>query len=163
MDNLEIRYTEPNDLQYLTTWMKDKDILKWFPFSNDKETEMSLKNWIGFSKYRSSLTSLINDEVVSIGTIFLMPYKKISHLGMFYLVVKKEHQKKGIGSEMLKNLLHLSKNYFKLESLFVEVYEECPIILVLKKFNFEEAFSQKRYVKEENKYLARKLFNIWFT
>ncbi len=163
MKELEIRYSNQKDLTFLEKWLIDPDNNKWFSFSLKKEIEESAKNWISFHKYRASLTGVINNQVCAIGTLFLMPYRKLAHHAMFYMIVDKNHRKKGIGSDMLKNLMNLAQNYFKLESIYTEVFEGCPMISLLKKFNFEQFGYQPMYVQENNdKYLARILFNIWF-
>lgn len=164
MKELDIRYSNQNDLGFLEMSLKDPENIKWFPFGTKKEIEEGVRNWIAFSKYRASLTGVINNEVCSIGTLFLMPYRKLAHLAMFYLLVDKNHRKKGIGSDMIKNLINLAQKYFKLESIYAEVYEGCPIISLLNKFNFEQFAYQPGYIKENNdKYLARILYGIWFS
>lgn len=163
MKELDIRYSNQNDLVFLEKWLKDPDNNKWFPFSSEKEIEDSSKNWISFYKYKASLTGVLNNQVCAIGTIFLMPYRKLAHHALFYLIVDKDYRSKGIGTDMLNNLINLGKNYFKLESLYTEVYEGCPMIELLKKNNFEEFAYQPMYVREKSdKYLARILYSIWF-
>ena len=162
MKELEIRYTNLKDLDYLLNWLKDPDTNKWLPMSTQQEIESIAKNWIGFSRYNASLTGVYNNQVCAIGTLLLMPYKKLSHHAMFYLVVAKEFRNKGIGDTMLKNLINLAQKHFKLESIFVEVYEGCSLISLLEKNKFEKCAYQEKFVKENNQYLARILFDIWF-
>ena len=76
MKDLDIRYTSMKDLKQLLEWVKKPENSKWFPFTTKNEIESSAKNWIAFSKYRASLTGSLNNEIVAIGTLFLMPYKK---------------------------------------------------------------------------------------
>ncbi|MBN2479269.1 MAG: GNAT family N-acetyltransferase [Parachlamydiales bacterium] len=162
MDQLEIRYSTLKDFEYLHKWLKDPDNNRWFPFSTKKEVEDSAKNWIGFSRYGSSLTGVLDGTVCSVATLFLMPYKKLVHHAMFYLIVDKNFRNKGVGTSMLKNIMNLGQNYFKLESVFAEVFEGSAIISLLKKFNFEQTAYQEKYVKDKDQYLARILFDIWF-
>ena len=163
MKDLDIRYTSMKDLKQLLEWVKKPENSKWFPFTTKNEIESSAKNWIAFSKYRASLTGSLNNEIVAIGTLFLMPYKKLAHEAMFYLIVDEKHRREGIGQDMLKNLINLAQNHFKLETVFAEVYAGCPIIGLLKKMKFEKSATQEKYVKEgPNKYLDRLLFDIWF-
>jgi len=163
MDGLNIRYSNMKDYDYLVRWLRDPDNNKWFSFSTKREIETSAKNWISFSRYKASITGVIDNKVCAIGTLFLMPYKKLIHHSMFYLIVDKKYRNRGIGSDMLKNLMNLGQNYFKLESIFTEVFEGCPLISLLKKFNFEQFAYQEMYVKENtDQYLARILFDIWF-
>lgn len=163
MKDLDIRYTIMKDFSHLIKWLKEPENNKWFPFSTKKEIESSAKNWISFSKYRASLTGTINNEVVAIGTLFLMPYKKLAHEAMFYLIIDEKHRRKGVGQDMLKNLMNLAQSYFKLETIYAEVFDGCPIIGLLEKMNFEKTATQEKCVKEgPNKYLDRLLFEIWF-
>lgn len=158
MEELDIRYTEPSDEQDLEQWLEDAQMMQWFPFSNEKERKIMAKNWIGFSKYKASLTGVVANKPCAMATLFLMPYKKVSHHAMFYLIVEKKMQRKGIGNSMLKNLLHLAKNYFHLEILHAEVMEGAPIIPLLEKFKFSCFATQDRYFKTKQGYLARKFF-----
>ncbi|NGX63807.1 MAG: hypothetical protein KR126chlam6_01221 [Candidatus Anoxychlamydiales bacterium] len=161
MKELDIRYSKISDEKLLLKWMLDEENSKWFTFSTKKEIEGSVRNWIGFSKFKASLTGVLNNEIVSIATLFLMPYRKLAHEAMIYLIVDKNHRKKGIGSDMLKNLIHLAKNSFKLESLFIEVFDGSEMIPLLKKYKFEEFAYQEKYIKENNHYKDRILFDLW--
>ena len=74
------------------------------------------------------------------------------------MIVDPKHQGRGIGTYLLKNLKHLAKNYFRLQILHMEVYEENPIIFLLQKQGFREFARQERFIKEGDRYRARLLF-----
>lgn len=158
MNNFDIRYSELTDESYLSEWLSDPETMQWFPCSDEKEKNLMVKNWIGFSKFKASLTGVMNNEPVAIGTLFFMPYKKVAHHCLFYLIVKKENRKSGIGSSMIKNLLHLAKNYFRLEIVHAEVYEDCSILSILSKQKFHCFAKQEKFVKTPDGYSARLLF-----
>lgn len=162
MQKIDIRYSEMSDLPYLVKWLKEPDTLYWFPMSSEKDVEETATNWIGFSKWRSSLTATINKEPVAIGTIFLMPYRKMIHISTFYLIVDSKFRKQGIGSDMIRNLLNLAQKYFHLESLYCEIYEGCPILSILIKNEFKVFARQEHFVKENDKYLSRILLEHTF-
>jgi len=152
----DIRYTTLTDTPYLINWLKTEGMLHWFPMSTEKEMQDAAACWIGFSRFSSSLTATIDGTPCGIGTLFLMPYRKVSHHCLFKMIVDPAHQGKGIGSSLLKNLKHLAKNYFNLELMHIEIYEGNRILFLLKKFDFHEFARQERYVKEEGgSYLAR--------
>jgi len=161
MKELDIRYSQMSDYDHLLKWLKEKKNNQWFIFSTKKEIEESARNWIGFSKFKASLTGVLNNQVVAIATIYLMPYRKLAHEAMIYLIVDDNFRKKGVGSDMLKNLIHLAKNYFKLESIFAEVFDGCEIISLLEKFKFEKFAVQEKYIKDNNQYKTRILFDLW--
>ena len=159
LPGFDIRYSSLEDEKHLKKWIEDPSSIKWFPMSTELEISSSCKNWIGFSKYKASLTASLFHQPCAIGTIFLMPYKKTAHQAMFYLIVDPKHRNKGIGFSILKNLLHLGKNYFRLESLHCEIYEGCPLKSLLEKQNFKQYYLKENFIKEsENSYLARRLF-----
>ena len=48
---------------------------------------------------------------------------------------------------MVRNLIHLAKTKFKLESVHVEIYEPSPLLSVVRKLGFEEFARQDDFVK----------------
>ena len=163
MENVDIRYSVISDGEYIKKWLGDKETLRWYPMSNEEEIKQDVDNWIGFSKFKASLTAEIRGEVCGVGTLFLMPYRKIAHHCMFYMIVGKEYRGKDVGTSLFKNLLNLAENYFCFESVDCEIFEGSLMEKLLKKFNFKRYAYQKRYVKEENgNYLARILYQKFF-
>jgi putative acetyltransferase len=157
----DIRYTNTTDEPYLRQWMSAPGMLHWFPMLQEKEVEDAIQCWIGFSRFNCSLTATINGIPCGIGTLFLMPYQKVSHHCLIKIIVDPQHQRKGIGSSLLKNLKHLAKNYFHLELMHVEVFEGNPLHSLLLKHDFQEFARQERYVKENGKYLTRILLESY--
>ena len=162
MQNLQLRYSNMEDSAILNQWLEDEENWPYFPIGSQKEAAVFAYNWIGFSKYKASLTCLLNNEIVAIGTIFLMPYKKVSHSPLFYLIVDKQKRGQGIGTNLLKNLLNLAEKYFHLEALIAEVYQGSQLISLLEKNKFQQFAFQENYIKDvgnkKNPYLARILF-----
>lgn len=158
MKDWNIRYSLLEDLPYLEKWLQKKQDVRWFPFGTSEEIKNVAHNWIGFSRYKLSLTGMIDNQPVAIGTLFLMPYKKVFHQCTFYLLVEEKMRQQGLGTIMIKNLLNLAYNYFHKEIVFMEVFEGCPIIPLLHKFHFQQVAYQQKYAKEEKGYLARIVF-----
>lgn len=157
----DIRYSTLEDLPFLQEWFQDPAACDDFPFGA-VEKDDSLKNWIGFSKYKASLTGTIDDVPCAIGTLFLMPYRKVAHHCSFYLIVDPAHRRKGIGTSMVRNLLHLAKNRFRLESLHVEIYEPSALSPILTKLGFELSVRQENFVKINGIGRARLILEHFF-
>lgn len=158
----DIRFSELDDVAYLSSWLTMPGACDDFPFNFD-EKEDAAKNWIGFSKYKASLTGTLDGTVVAIGTLFLMPYRKVSHHCSFYLIVDPMHRRKGIGTSMVRNLLHLAKNRFKLESVHAELFLPCSLETVLERLNFQPFATQDDFVKiDEKHYRPRLLLEHFF-
>ncbi len=158
MNDIDIRYSEMEDIEPLRKWLQDPECLKWFPIYTPQEVEDYTKNWIGFSRFRASLTASLEGKPCGVATLFLMPYRKVAHHAMFVLLVDPGQKGKGVGTSLVKNILNLGKNYFCLESLHIEVYEGSPIIPILQHFQFVCYATQNRYVKWEKEYLTRTLW-----
>lgn len=158
----DIRYSTLEDYPYLFEWLSAPEDLKYYPMSEGKELQNGAKNWIGFSRYKCSLTATIDNKPCGVATLFLMPYRKVAHLCLFYMIVDKKHRRKGIGTSLVKNLGNLAHKYFSLESFHAEVFEGSPIIPLLEKQNFAKVVEQPHFVKLDNKYYSRIIYEKLF-
>jgi len=157
----DIRYSNEGDLPHLQKWLQDPQISRWYPISTENDLDSMTKNWIGFSKYGASLTAAYKNEPVAIATLFLMPYRKLIHHCLLYFIVNPDYKGRGVGTSILRNITHLAKGYFRLESMHIELFEECPALSIIQKSGFHEVFSQDRFVKEgDGKYLSRSVYEI---
>ncbi len=95
------------------------------------------------------------------GTLFLMPYRKLAHHCLIKIIVAPKWQRQGIGSSLLKNLKHLAKTQFRQELVHMEVFEGNPMIELLKKFDFHEFARQEKFVKENGIYYTRILLESY--
>lgn len=162
MEGFDIRFSELDDQAYLSAWLSFPNACDDFPF-NEEEKEDSLKNWIGFSKFKASLTGTLNNVPCAVGTLFLMPYKKVAHQCSFYLIVDPEHRRKGIGTSMVRNLLHLAKTRFKLEGMHAELFLPCNLETILERLDFRTFARQEDFVKlESGNYRPRLLMENFF-
>jgi len=155
LDGFDIRYTRLMDISYLREWIKQPGVLDYFPMSTEVEIEQALSAWMFFCRYQASLTATIHHIPCGIATLFLMPYKKISHQCSFKICVNPHLWRRGIGSSLIKNLKHLAKDYFHLEAIYTEVFSDNPLIDLLKTFGFYEFIRQENYVKTKEGYKGR--------
>ncbi len=151
----EVRYTLMEDASHLKEWLAEPGILKGFPMADPLEVEDSVKHWISFAKYKASLTATIDGKPVGIATLCLMPYRKLAHQCLVSIIVSKEVRNKGVGTILLNNLIHLAKNYFGLEVLYLEVYEGNRAISLYERFGFREIGFQKHFMKENGEYIGK--------
>ena len=157
----DVRYSTLADESFLREWILTPAMRKWYPPSSDADVEGFVRNWIGFSRYKCSLTAVYNGEPVGVATLFLMPYIKVAHLCMLYIAVDPRMQRKGVGESLLKNIRNLSKTKFgRLESMHAEVFEDSPLIGLLQKQGFRKIIRQDNYVKLPEGFRAREIFEI---
>lgn len=156
--DLDIRYTVNEDEPYLRDWLHAPGMMHWFPIGNEKELDNGAKVWMAYSRFSASLTAARDGTPFGMATLFLMPYRKVAHHCLFKIIVDPRYQRQGIGESLLKNLMHLARNYFRLELIHIEVFEGNPMIQLLEKMEFRRFAYQKDYVKEGDEYLARALY-----
>lgn len=155
LSKVEVRYTLTEDGVFLKEWLEEPGILQGFPMADPLEIEDSIKHWLGFAKYRSSLTALYEGTPCGIATLCLMPYRKLIHQCLLSIIVSKRARNQGVGTLLMNNLIHLAKNYFGIEVLYLEVYEGNPAIHLYERFGFREIGFQKHFMKENGAYLGK--------
>ncbi len=155
VENLELRYTVMEDASHLREWLLEPGVLKGFPMADSAEVDDSVKHWISFSKYRCSLTAMMDGKPCGMATLCLMPYKKLAHQCLLSIIVGAGMRGKGVGTVLMNNILHLGRHYFKMEVIYLEVYEDNPAINLYKRFGFREVGFKKHFMKEEGLYLGQ--------
>lgn len=155
IEGLELRYTIMEDAEPLKQWLLEPGVLQGFPMQDPPEVEDSVKHWIGFSKYKSSLTATLNGQPVGIATLCLMPYRKLAHQCLLSIIVSGEARGKGVGTVLMNNLIHLAQEFFGITVLYLEVYEGNRAISLYHRFGFREVGFQKHFMKEEGQYVGK--------
>ncbi len=120
------RLTNAEDAPYLLQWLSDPKILRWFPMFDAREIEDAVRIWIGYSRIDAGITALWNGEPCGMANLYIQPYKKLAHTCLFSIIVKEEMRGKGVGKQLLENLMKHAKEKFKIEILHLEVYEGNP-------------------------------------
>lgn len=151
LEEIDIRYTEPSDAKYLKEWLMDPTVGRWFPMFDELEIDDAVARWIGFSRYRCSLTAVKDGVPCGLTTLYLQPYRKLAHQCEFGIIVGGQYRGQGIGSLLLKNLIHLAKGTFHIELLHLQVYAGNPAVRFYTRFGFKEFGNQTHWIKEIDK------------
>lgn len=147
---LEIRYTEPGDAKYLKEWLLDHSVARWFPMADVIEIDDAVNRWVGFYRYKCSLTALMNGTPCGLATLYLQPYKKLAHQCEFGIIVGPSYRNQGIGNQLIKHLSHLAKEIFRIELLHLQVYSDNPAIHLYERCGFKSFGFQERWIKESD-------------
>lgn len=149
-DELQIRYTDLSDAKHLRQWLNEPEVGRWFPMDDQVEIDDAVNRWIGFSRYKCSLTAVKDGIPCGITTLYLQPYRKLAHQCEFGIIVGHDYRGKGVGTELLKNLMHLAKKQFRIELLHLQVYADNPAIRLYSRMGFKEFGRQNQWIKERD-------------
>lgn|GEM_PF-145980 len=162
-DEVDIRYTEADDAPYLKKWLSDPTTARWWPTLHTDEAELNhaVANWIGFYRHMSSLTTTRKGKPVGIATLCLQPYRKLSHQAEISIVVAPDERNKGIGTDLMRNLIHLAKTAFKLELIHLNVYADNPAAHLYSRFGFKSFGYQEKWIREaDGSYTSRTFMEL---
>lgn len=148
--SIEIRYSELSDGRYLKEWLTDPSVARWFPMDDTVEIDDAVHRWIGFSRYKCSLTAVRDGVPCGLCTLYLQPYRKLAHQTEFGIIVAPDCRGQGIGTELLKNIIHLAKTQFNIELIHLQVYSENPAIHLYSRLGFKEFGKQTHWIKERD-------------
>jgi len=152
---VQLRYTEPGDGKYLKQWLMEPEACRWFPMCDEVEIDDAVGRWISFSRYKCSLTAVVDGIPAGLTTLYLQPYRKLAHQCEFGIIVGGEARGKGVGSQLLTGVMQLAKENFRIELLHLTVYAENPAMRLYRRFGFREFGRQTHWIKEGGVYVAR--------
>lgn len=152
---IEIRPAVPEEAPYLTKWLNDPVILRWFPMTDAREIEDAVRIWLSYSKFEACFTAYIDGVPVGMATLYLQPYQKFAHQCLFAIIVDEKYRNQGIGKALLEHAMKEAKNKFKIEILHLEVYQGNPAIRLYERLGFREFGRQPKFIKMEGEYLEK--------
>lgn len=147
-EEVEIRYTVPEDAPFLKGWLMDPKVDPWFPMANETEIDDAVNRWIYYYRYKSSLTAVIDGTPVGIATFYPQPYKKIAHQAECSIIVDENYRNKKIGVKLMNHMIHLAKTKFNLKLLHLQVYDENPAYTFYERLGFMEFGRQSHWIIE---------------
>lgn len=154
-EHLTIRFAEESDQKYLVDWLLQPGVLEWFPLADIKEVEDAARIWLGYAKHKAVLTALWDGVPCGITNLYLQPYQKMAHQCLFAIIVDENYRGKGVGTQLMTELIALAKERFQLEFLHLEVYEGNPAINLYRRLGFEQYGFQRHFMKDQGRYIGK--------
>ncbi len=136
------------DLFYLKKWLMDPVVLGWFPMSNIQEVEDALKVWQIYARQGSAFTAEVNGVPCGVANLYVNSFEKLKYQSLFAIVVAEEHRGKGIGTRLLKYVMHEAKYKFGIKNLHLEVYEGNPAFNLYTRLGFKTYGKHEKFLKE---------------
>lgn len=145
---IKVRDSEKNDVKFLKKWLKDPQSQKQYVCENEREANIAANMWASFFEFRASLTAMNQGEPIGIATLQLIPFAKTRHHSEVSIIVSPEYQRSGVGTLLIQELSKMAKSRFKMEYIYLHVYQGADSINFYKKMGFKKFGSQKHWVKD---------------
>jgi putative acetyltransferase len=152
---LEIEHSHIEDGEVFKKILLQPDVLKYFPMYDVREIEDSKRIWEIFCRRGASLTALVDGKPCGMAFLNLQGYKKFEHQCLITILVDEAHRNQGIGTKLLEKLFELARQPFNMEMLHLEVYEGNPAVNLYKRMGFREYGVQKKFIKEDGRYIGK--------
>lgn len=152
---IEIRPAVPEEAVYLTEWLTDPAILRWFPMTDAREIDDAVRIWMGYSKFQACFTIYVDGVPAGMSTLYLQPYQKFSHQCLFAIIVDEKYRNQGLGKALLEYTSKEARDKFNIEILHLEVYEGNPAYRLYERMGFREFGRQPRFIKLNGEYLDK--------
>jgi ribosomal protein S18 acetylase RimI-like enzyme len=144
---MDIRYSRGLDEMNLNRWLKDPRVQSTSPCRGEEEIRNFSRSWMFYAHKKAGLSVISHDVNLGMGVFILMPYQKVMHHALLQIIIDPEYHNKGLGGTLLKNMLHLAKNYLNLEIVFMEYFGPKHHLDFFLKRGFKVYAIQKGYVE----------------
>lgn len=154
----EVRLSVLEDIPYLSAWLNDPSVLKWFPMVDAREVEDSVRIWTGYIRLKSALTICVGGKPVGMANLYISPFQKLAHQSLFSIMIDEHYRGQGLGTLLMEKLMQAAREDHKIELLHLEVYDGNPAIGLYKKMGFKEYGRHPRFIKlDKDKYVDKVL------
>jgi len=152
---IEIRPAVPEESVYLSQWLTDPAILRWFPMSDAREIDDAVRIWMGYAKFQACFTIYLDGVPAGMSTLYLQPYQKFAHQCLFAIIVDEKYRNQGMGKALLEHTTQAAREKFNIEILHLEVYSGNPAFRLYERMGFREFGRHPRFIKIEGEYLDK--------
>lgn len=142
------RLTEMTDAKYLTEWLKDPQILVWFPMTTEVEVDDSVRIWMHYSTLQAGITACDDGTPIGMANLYLQAYGKFKHQCLLSIIVDEKYRGKGVGTTLLQALAKLAKEKHGITLLHLEVYDGNPAQKLYERMGFKVYGRHPRFIKE---------------
>ena len=155
-ESVTIRNLEDSDAEYLSQYLMEPEVLRYYPMSNMAEVQESIKIWKQYGRRGNAFTAEVNYKPAGMAIIYVNTFQKLSRQCLFAIVVGDKYRGKGVGTKLMKHLMHKAKHDFGVYNLHLEVYDGNPAISLYKRLGFTEYGVHEKFMREQTSDRKRK-------
>lgn len=155
MTPIHIRSSKEEEAPLLAQWIAQPDDLRWFPMTDQREIDDSVRIWLGCARLGASFTAEYKGEIAGMAVLYIQPYQKFVHHCLFAIIVSEKYRNLGIGRALIEHFEKAAREQFHIEILHLEVYDTNPAIHLYERLGFKEYGRHPRFIKENGKYIGK--------
>lgn len=139
----------------LMQWLKEKEVLRFFPMANSYEIEDAVNIWLYYIQYNAAISCEFDGKLAGMAVFYIQTFEKLRHQSLFAIINAPEYRGKGIGSQFLKYLFSYAKKTLHLEKIHLEVYEGNPAHRLYERLGFIEYGRHEDFLKDGDEYITK--------
>lgn len=156
MSSITVRFIEPEDQPLLVEWLQQPGVSQWFPLVDLREVEDAVRIWMAYGLKKAGLMALWDGVPCGTAVLNLQTDAKLAHQCLLSILVDEKYRGRGVGTQLLKDLMVLAKENFRIELLHLEVYQGNPAIRLYERTGFVQYAIHPRFMKElDGRYLDK--------
>ncbi len=155
-ESIKIRNLVDGDAEYLSQYLMEPEVLCYYPMSNMAEVQESIKIWKHYGRRGNAYTAEVGHKPAGMAILYVNTFKKPSRQALFAIVVGDKFRGKGIGTKLMKHLMHEAKHTYGIYNLHLEVYETNPAVSLYKRLGFTEYGVHENFMREQTSDEKRK-------
>lgn len=131
-----------------------------FHLTVDEEKEFL--NKINSTDHSSMMLATVDEEIVGIGSILSQQRKRLSHIAEISISVSKEYWNKGIGTQLMKELISFATHATNIEIITLDVNTENQYaIRMYEKLGFVRVGLFEKNIKIDDEYFDTQKMNLY--
>ncbi len=92
---IDIRPAVLEDIPYLTAFLNDPTVLQWYPMTDAREVEDSVRIWTGYIQLRAALTLCLDGIPIGMANLYISPFQKLAHQTLFSILINERYRGQG--------------------------------------------------------------------
>lgn len=155
-ESITIRNLVDSDAESLSQYLMEPDVLRYYPMSNMAEVQESIKIWKHYGRRGNAYTAEVNHKPAGMAILYVNSFKKLAKQALFAIVVGDKYRGRGIGTKLMKHLMHEAKYTYDIYNLHLEVYDTNPAVSLYKRLGFTIYGEHENFMREQTSDKKRK-------
>jgi ribosomal protein S18 acetylase RimI-like enzyme len=149
-----MRFATDEDISFVVEWLKDESLAPFLQVEMEKEIKDLAHMVCDYGKKECALILEDHQVPMGIAALQMLPFKKIHHHCLLFLLIDPKQREKGFGKKLLNEIEQIGKKQLHLEFIECELYEN-PSIGWFEKQGYRQTIRQENFLHVKGQERAR--------